>query len=230
MPSIFVTKPPFPVVPLVPGVPILARSLLVPTPNSITGVAAGASSGSLFHAAKSASTWGVYDSSGNIAIAADSVREFDYRAEWSISNYPIQNGQFASYNKVLRPYDTSVLLVKGGTEAQRAAFLAQVDVVANSAALYTILTPEKTYVNVNVSRVQMSRKQSAGAYFVAVELYFENIAQVNAQYTASGTQGVDTSNASTPQALPTVNNGIVQAQPPTPQVQAVVASKLTGGG
>lgn len=230
MPSVFIAKPQFPIVPLVPGVPILARSLLVPTPNSITGVASEASAGTLFQSTRAAATWGVYDSAGRLAINADSVREFDYRAEWAVSNYPVQQGSFASYNKVVRPYDTSILLVKGGTEADRAAFLAQVDVVANSSALYTILTPEKTYLNVTVSRVQMSRKQSAGAYFVAVELYFENVISLNAQYSASGTQGTDTSNASTPTAIPTVNNGIVQAQPPTPQVQAVVASKLTGGG
>jgi hypothetical protein len=62
-----------------------------------------------------------------------------------------------------------------------------------------------------------------------VELYFKEVQQVDAQYSSNGTQGTSTANATTPAAIPSVNQGNIQPQPPTPQTQAATISKLTTG-
>jgi hypothetical protein len=230
-----IPKLPFPDVPNLPGVPLLARAALsaIIDVTSIINIArvfaTQAPVDVLFQATKARPVWGVFNADGTRAIAADNVMAFDYRAEWSVSNFPVQSGQFASYNKVVHPFDTSVILTKGGSEADRTAFLLACQNVAASLNLYTILTPEQQYQNCNVTRMEMSRKDVKGAFFVVVELFFTQIVQVDAQYSSNGTQGTSTANASTPAAVPPVNNGNVQAQPPTAQTATVVASKLTTG-
>ena len=225
----------FPDVPNLPGVPLLARASLsaivdVTTAINIARVfATQAPVDVLFQATKAAPQWGVFDQSGNRVIAADNVMAFDYRAEYDVSTFPVQSGQFADYNKVKRPQDTSVLLTKGGTQADRTAFLNSCQSVLDSINLYNILTPERQYLNVNCLRMEMSRKDVKGAFFVMVELYFKEIQQVDAQYSSDGTQGTSTANATNPTAIPAVNQGNIQAQPPNAQTQAATISKLTTG-
>jgi hypothetical protein len=230
-----IPKLPFPNVPNLPGVPLLARASLtaIVDETSIINIASvfetQAPVNILFHATKAAPVWGVFDANGNLAIAADNVMAFDYRADFALSTYPVQEGQFASYNKVVRPFDTSVVLTKGGTVNDRTNFLNACETVAASLNLYNILTPEKNYMGVNVTRMEMSRKETKGAFFVSVELFFQQIQEVNAQYNATGAQGTNMVNASNAPAVPTVNQGNVNAQPPSAQTATTVASKLTAG-
>jgi hypothetical protein len=230
-----IPKLPFPNVPNLPGVPLLARAALsviidVTTVINIARVfAVQAPVDVLFHATKAKPVWGVFNTAGARVINADNVMAFDYRAEWALANFPVQQGAFASYNKVTKPFDTSVVLTKGGSEADRTTFLNQCETVAGSLDLFNILTPEKQYIGVNGARMEMSRKEVKGAFFVVVELFFQRIEEVDAQYSTTGTQGTSTANASTPTAVPPVNNGNVQAMPPTPQVATTVVSKLTTG-
>lgn len=225
----------FPDVPNLPGVPLLARAALttivdVTSALNIARVfATQAPAKALFHATKAAPVWGVFTQAGAKAINPDNIMGFDYRAQFSVANFPVQQGQFASYNKVTHPFDTSVILTKGGSVGDRTAFLQACEAVSASLDLYNILTPEKTYLNCNVHRMEMSRKERNGAFFVVVELFFQQIQQVDAQYSTAGTQATSTANASVPNAVPVVNSGNVQAMPPTPQVQTAVISKLTTG-
>jgi hypothetical protein len=203
----------FPNVPNLPGVPQVARSILAP----VTQVVIGAASiqNLLASASAAPNIWGVFDSNGNQVITPDSIREFGTRAEWRVSNFPVQQGSFASYNKVTLPAEYSVRMVKGGTIADRQAFQAQVEMVAASLDLYTIITPEESYQNVNVTRYEITRKGAAEAFFVSVDLFFQLIIQVGAQYSTTTTTP-DTSNAASPSAQPNQSQGTVTAQPADP--------------
>src|ERR1035437_11025940 len=58
--------------------------------------------------------WGIYDVAGlKTVIEPDSFLGFDYRNETNISTYPIEQGGFASYNKVNTPFDARVKISKG---------------------------------------------------------------------------------------------------------------------
>ena len=206
----------FPNVPLLPGVPQLARSLLFPpTPGPSLGT--NAAPDVLFQAVKQKPVWGVFDSSGVLAIEADSIRTFDFRQEYRISDYPVQQGQFASYNKVIVPYDVSVRLVKGGSQSDRTDFLNQCSIVVASLDTYTVLTPEQSYINCVAVRQEISRVETRGAFFVEVELFLRQINFTDAQYTTTGDQTTSTVNAENPTAQPPINQGYVQAQPPDAQ-------------
>lgn len=222
-----VALPPFPNVPALPGVPQLARSLLfaAAAPPAL-GFAAEPSV--LWRATQAAPVWGVFDKNNRLVVNADSVQAFDWRKENRISNFPIQAGQFGTYNRVGLPSETSVILSKGSANgnglAARSAFLAQIDAIVaqSNINLYTIRTPEKSYVNVSVTRAEISRRGVGSANYIDVELYFIEIADVAAQYSTTTTP---TNNASTPSALPVTNQGLSNATAPTTAVQqsAVVA-------
>ena len=219
----------FPNVPLLPGVPQLARSLLFP-PSPAPSAGTEAASSALFHAPAATPVWGVFDAKGNQVIAPDSVRVFDTRQEYRISDYPVQQGGLSSYNKVLVPYDLSVTLVKGGSVSDRTTFLNSCDVVAASLDLFTIVTPEKSYLNANCVRVELSRRQEKGAFFVEVEMYFRQVVEVQAQYTTTGATSTPLADAAQPSDLPPVNQGSVQPAPASPEVTAAVQDALTATG
>lgn len=214
---ITVALPPFPFVPKLPGVPQLPRSLLFPT-NVAIAIAVAATSGALWQSTQSTPVWGVFDSSGQIVVNADSVQEFGWRKENRMPNFPIQQGQFSTYNRIGLPFEASITLTKGGSEAARSAFLAQCDTLLSQSniALYTIRTPEKTYQNVSVSRGELSRRGVGNAFYFDVELFFQEITQVTAQYSSPVTP---TANAIPPSAVPPVNQGLNNPLTPSTAVQ-----------
>lgn len=223
----FIPKPPFPNVPRLPGVPQLNRSPLFPAaPPPVLGIALAL--GRLWQALFTQPVWGIYkhvkptvpsvDGIETVTVVAerkpvvvpDSFLEFGFRDEYSIADYPIQDGGFANYNKVANPFETVVRLSKGGSKQQRTAFLKALDEIAGTLDLYDIVTPEKTYLNVNVLKRDIYRKGVKGAYFFAeVDVYFQEIRQVTATYS---TTSAVTPNARNPSDRPVSNIGNIQPQ------------------
>lgn len=222
---ITVQIPAFPNVANLPGVPQLARSLLV---QALTPPALGfaANPDVLWHATQSAPIWGVFDDTGNLVVEPDSVMDFGWRKENRIGNFPIQQGQFGTYNRVGLPFESSITLTKGGDLESRTVFLQQIDalVAQSNINLYTIRTPEKSYVDVSVTRAELSRRGKDNAFFFDVELYFIEIDQVAAQYSTATTP---TQDAQTPSAVPPVNQGLNNPQVPTTAVQQSALAAIT---
>ncbi len=235
----FIPKPQFPNVPKLPGVPQLLRSPIFPaSPGPVLGAAAAI--GALWRALFGRPKWGVFkqapptepDAEGietvtvvgelRPVVECDSVLDFGYRNEVDIPDFPIQDGAFANYNRVNLPYEASVRFSKGGSEADRRAFLDQIDTLMQSLELYQIITPERTYTNVSPVRFEMQRRGAGGAYFLTeVDLYFREIRTVTAQYTTTSTA---TTNARNPSAQPVENRGTVNGEAPAvePTITGVV--------
>src|SRR5581483_7682742 len=66
--------------------------------------------------------WGVFQG-GQEVIHFDTFLSIDFRRGWAIADYPVENGAFASYDKVALPYDVRVRFAAGGNESNRAALL-----------------------------------------------------------------------------------------------------------
>lgn len=211
MPSVFIPVAPFPNVPFLPGVPQLARSALFQPATTVT-LGQNATTQQLALAAQTAPVWGVFDSNNNRVITPDNIYAFSDRAEWRVLDYPVQEGAFSSFNKVVVPFEDTLRFIKGGSLSARTAFLKQIDNIAGDTNLYTIVTPEKSYLNVNILKRELIRRSSEGAFFLEVDVYFRQINQVAAQYS---TTAANTSNAADPASLPTVNQGNVQLVPLT---------------
>lgn len=218
----------FPNVPKLPGVPQLNRSTLFPAgPPPVVGAAVAL--GRLWQALFAQPVWGIFraeapttpseDGVETVTVVAerkpvvkpDNILEFGYRNEFSVSDYPVQDGAFASYDKVNNPFEIVLRLSKGGSERERKAFLDSIYEIAGDLLLYDIVTPEKTYLNVNVLRFEVLRRGPRGAAMLSeVDLYFREIRVVTAIYSTTQVVIADPQN---PSAKSPANTGAVQPQP-----------------
>jgi hypothetical protein len=105
---------PFPNVPSLPGVPQVPRSAAF-TPTEVTTLGVDAISSKLWEASQAPAQWGIFttDLSRQI-VTPDSVVDFNVRPQWEVSTFPVQDGTFASYNKVKVPAEYVVRMTKGG--------------------------------------------------------------------------------------------------------------------
>lgn len=231
---------PFPNVPNLPGVPQVARAVNGALNAALPVLGTAAALGSLWRALFVSPKWGIYkqvppptpDTDGITTVTVqskltpvvtpDSILDFGYSNEYEISDYPLEEGSFTNYNKVSNPYEASVRMAKGGSESDRREFLAQIDQVLASLDLYYILTPEKTYVNANPYRQEMTRRGAGGAFYLSeVDLYFKEVRTSTPVYTNTST---GTQNAQDPSAVPVDNVGAVAGDTPAvaPDLSEVV--------
>lgn len=231
MPSPFINVPQFPSVPNLPGVPQLARplgSLVAALPSIIASLKAPAVPISLTFAAKAAPVWGVFDSDGNQVLAPESIMTFNYRASYRVSDYPVQAGQFANYNKVTVPYEIPIRMVMGLTLDDRTQFESDCKFVAASLNLYTVITPESSYVGVNATRLEISRRETSGAFFLDVEMFFRQIQEVTPQYSSTTSAAANTANAQDPGSRPVTSLGLVSPLPVPSGLSQVITDITTG--
>lgn len=227
-----IPKPTFPNVPRLPGVPQLVRSAqFPPAPAPILGAVIAL--GRLFTAFFAQPVWGVFkspqpttttneDGIPTVTVTAerapvvvpDSFLEFGYRAESNVSDYPVEMGSFTSYDKVANPFEVVVRLTKGGSLTQRTRFVDALMAIEGTTDLYDIITPEKTYLFVNVTRVEIARRGAKNAFFLSeVDVFFREIRQVESVYTTSSTSPESVITAARNAEANVVQNiGTVQAQ------------------
>lgn len=153
-----------------------------------------------------AAPWGIYDQDGAPVALADSVVSLGYRREYRVPDYPIEQGAFANYNKVQRPFDSRVALAKGGTEAERTAFLTAIGGACASLDLFAIVTPSFVYPSANVVAYDYQREARNGATLLIVEVTLVEIR-------VTGT--TQFSQTAAPDGARTIDNGTVQAQAPS---------------
>lgn len=207
MAVITISVSPWPNVPQLPGVPQIPRSPQFPASATPT-LGSQAPASQLFTAMAAGPTWGIFDMSGNLVVAADSVLAFSNKSEWTKSTYPIEGGKLATYNKVIRPFANYVRLAKGGTQTDRTDFLNQIIAIEGDLNNYMIVSPELTYSPVNLSHHEETRRGAEGAFYLCeVDLYFEQVLDVEAQFSSTT---ANTTNAINPAAVPSTSEGNVQ--------------------
>ncbi len=236
---------PFPSIPDLPGVPAIPRSVKFPP---VATAALGLLQGMLWRIAQVQTRWGIFDSQGKplgdpkqfvgiIGRALESAGVYgagptlstgsvDYSKETKVSDFPIERGGFASYNKVESPANPQVVLCLQGSEADRRSFLDAVDTACKSTDLFSVVTPELTYINYSIERYNYARRNSKGATLLIVEITLKEVRQISAQYSQVGEDQIDT-----PQdvgATPQVSNGKVQGKIPVISTLKSIANKLPG--
>lgn len=231
---------PFPDVPNVPGVPALPRSPNFP-PAARVGL--GLAQGLLWRVLQVETRWGIFDSAGNplgdtskftgltnSALSAAglgstlSTGSVDYSKEMKVSDFPVEKGSFASYNKVETPATPALVLCFSGSENDRRNFLDAIDKATKSTNFYSVVTPEVTYVNYSIESYDYSRRAERGATLLMVQLRLKEIREVSAQYSQSNPSQVNQ-----PQdvgATSTVDTGKVQAQTPIASTLKSLINKL----
>ena len=119
--------------------------------------------------------WGIFDTSGNVLIEADSVVSLEFKREYRIVDYPMEAGAFASYNKVKTPYFARVQLTRGGSVNDRNAFFAAITALAESLTTVNVVMPEGVINNANLESYNMRRTVDSGISLITAELTFKEV-------------------------------------------------------
>lgn len=154
--------------------------------------------------------WGIFDAEGNLVLSPDNIPRMGYRRNYRASGFPIEGGKFENYNKVAMPFEVRLTMTKSGSPQDKSQFIAQLEAVAASLELYTIVTPEVDYPDVNVLDIGYDRSAVAGAQMITFELLIQQI--------RIATDAVPTDS----RTLTTQNNGAVQTQTPTAAQQTAI--------
>ena len=148
--------------------------------------------------------WGIFGQNGIPLLLADNVTAVRHEKTAKVANAPVEQGSFASYNKVADPFTVTVQMTKGsGSVFQRGAFLALVEGLAKSHQLFMVITPEAVYPNCAIVGYDYAREASDGARLLKVNIRLTEVRQVKVKYTQTKSEG----------AQAQADNGKVQAKP-----------------
>lgn len=209
----------FPSIPNLPGVPDLRRVAI--SVASRTGLLGVLSRIDRFGVLSSilAQQWGVYDRSGNLAIVPDSVIGLEYRGEYKIAIHPVEQGMFASYNKVKMPYDIRMTMTCSGARGflselalgymQKGDFIEALEIMNGSLEQFVISTPDYAYPNANLVRFDYARTSTNGVSLLTVDLYFQEVRETASATQSSSKKSVE---AATPTASQSqiISGGVIQ--------------------
>ena len=134
------------------------------------------------------------------------------------SDFPVESGSFASYNKVVRPETVRVSYAVSGSAKDRLLFLGEIRDAKNNSTLLNVYMPESIgfFQNYTIINYQMNRSAEAGSNIFYIDVDLVEIREVEAKYVAKNKKA----EVKEPKQ--------VQAKPKTivGKVQAAVASKV----
>jgi len=219
---------PFPNVPDSPGVPLIPRS---PNFPPLAGIGLGSLESIIWRSFQIDSRWGIFDSQGNavgnpqnliletIGLGSTlSTKSVEFVKETRVSDFPLEKGGFASYNKVELPAEPTVTLCVSGSESARQAFLSDIDKACKSVDLYSVVTPEITYANYAIEKYNYQRRSEKGCTLLQVEIALREVREVSAKFAKAAPKQ--------PAASPQVDNGKVQAQTPNVSTLKSITDKI----
>lgn len=151
--------------------------------------------------------WGIFSQFGQSVIEFDTVVAFEYRQDWVLSSYPVEEGGFRTYNKVWTPFNIRMKVATGGVFINRQAFLSSIGVFAGTLLLFDVITPEITYPSCNIVHYDYDRSAESGAGLIQVTIWLMQVQVI----TPAATVNTATPGGATPQA-----GGNVQSSFPTP--------------
>lgn len=208
----------FPNIPDVPGVPALLRGPLSNIQTIVNRIKLLTSDDLPGLSQLEPPQWGIY-LDGDPVVIADSVISLEYRQEWDISTYPVEEGAFQTYNKVQTPFDVRLRFARGGDDIARAELLSSVQDVVDSKELYDVYMPEKIWTSVNFMHQELHRTAVNGVGLLLVDVWGMEV-RVTAEVAFSNTQQ--------PEGANPVSNGAVQTVPAT-QAQTEAVAPATQG-
>ena len=191
---------PFPDVPLLAGVPALIRSAgqTIPIVTQQPPLAVAKNLNAI--------KWGIFSIDGGEVLIPDSFISFEYKAEQKIPTYPIEDGSFASYNKIALPFDLRLIVSCNGNGAlPKSEFLSTIQAMQESLDVYDIVTPDDTYNNCNLIHYDYRRDAHNGISLITAQLWFQEvrIAQSSSPNTAQP-DGADSKNNGQVSPIPSI--------------------------
>lgn len=106
--------------------------------------------------------------------------EFSYKFSTQVSDYPVEPNGFAAYNKVHRPTQIYVQMIKTGSDLARFAWLAAIQQLEASqpTKLYTIISPEQVNIDYTLTAINYDKRPDRGSNILRLEMQFTEVPQI----------------------------------------------------
>ncbi|MGL5220143.1 MAG: hypothetical protein ACRC8G_11880, partial [Plesiomonas shigelloides] len=114
-----------------------------------------------------------------------SVIGVNLRREAALSDYRLESGSFATFNKVQRPMDIPIRITKEGNELERWDLLIWLEAEVGNASVFDIVTPEYRYPSMTLTGYGIQREASSGAGLIVADCIFQEVRETVPTYTNS---------------------------------------------
>lgn len=121
----------------------------------------------------------------NNEIAFYSMEEMSVTNNTSIPSEPIEQGSWASYNRVIEPLEATAILVLEGEEADIQTALDALNELARNEKKLTFITPFASYENMMLVSFDYRRDGNAGFNVLRVNINLKEIREVGSQKTTT---------------------------------------------
>lgn len=132
---------------------------------------------------RNANIWLITDSDSQIILEFASFLSADVRCESNVVSAPVEEGGFATYNKVVQPISVNVSLAFQGSEEDIQDAVFMLGVLREETILINLVTPDAEYESLTLQSYNYSRKRENGIGVLFVDLSFVEVKQVETQYT-----------------------------------------------
>lgn len=144
--------------------------------------------------------WDIFDADGKRLLEFDTFFSIDAMSDAQVTQAPVENGSFASYNKQIAPTRSTVVLGYTGSSLVRSAIIKKCEALIAGTDLVSIVTPDRTLLDMSLVGMDYSYRAEHGMDRLVVALVFEEVRQVAAEYTTtSATTGGSSASLSTAQ-------------------------------
>lgn len=121
----------------------------------------------------------------NNEIAFYSMEEMSVTNTTSIPSEPIEEGSWASYNRVVEPLEATAILVMEGAEADIQTALDALNELARNEKKLTFITPFASYENMMLVSFDYRRDGNSGFNVLRVNINLKEIREVGSQKTTT---------------------------------------------
>lgn len=132
---------------------------------------------------RSTGRWTLTNASGEAVVAFTSFLSLDLRNESRVVSGPVEEGSFATYNKVETPLEVDVSLGIQGDDATLQSALDSLNALQAGTELVNLVTPNAEYQDLNLESFSYRRRREDGLGVLWVDLSLVGVKQVKAAYT-----------------------------------------------
>lgn len=140
--------------------------------------------------------WDIFDADGKRLIEFDTFFSVEAMSDAQVTQAPVEEGSFASYNKQVAPTRSTVVLGYTGSSLVRSAIIKKCEALIAGTDLVSIVTPDRTLLDMSLVSMDYSYRTDRGIDRLIVSLTFEEVRQVAAEYTSTSTSTSTTTGGS----------------------------------
>ena len=126
--------------------------------------------------------WALVNDDGEPILDYTSMISVEIKQEGRVSSEPIEEGGFASYNKVEFPLDARVQVGMQGEPDELQDFLDKLVELKKEAETFSLVTAEQEHKNLTLESYDYARKREDGINTIFAELRIVEIREVSPQF------------------------------------------------